>query len=842
MLLAIGSMQAGQVSEADARQVANRFFAQKSARFKALPVSITPRLAYTAERGRFYVYDRGEGNGFVVVAGDDRLPQVLGYGDAGDFSASTLPPAVQYWMDEMSRQIDYLQAHDEVAAHHPARRAEAVSPLLTTQWNQEAPYNNYCPTYGQGARALTGCVATATAQVMNYYQWPPVGHGSNSYTCNVNGTTPTVLSADFSQSVYRWDLMLDAYDENSSPESCDAVAKLMSDVGIAMNMKYGSSSSAQMQDALSALQHYFGYSDKCYSLKRNLFSATQWDQFLVDEIDKKRPILYSGDGYSAGHAFVLDGYDNEGYFHVNWGWGGHYDGYFLVSLLNPATYNFEYNQSGFFGLVPETQTDAVDDVLYMFGMLVPIFSSAPLGTQTTLEIDLDFQGNIVDADTVVYYDYDGYIYAYDTIQVKLGVFDMNDVECYSQLFTVYYDLYYLTAGNYFLFDVPQSLEDGMYKLKLFYSTDGGVNYDRQVQPAYYDGKELYDRMLVADGTAYFTHRFLSGYYGVDSFGVPCGVKVNDNFSVDVNLSYMVYWMPEYEIGPTGNVYLSLLKDGVEVASGPMSTVALSFNTRNTYQMQLTAPSEWGQYDLVLNDESGTHMLDNVESNSSLVERNFVTAPVYILPPCQGLVEDFETMTPNNSTSDKNVQGRFTTWSFNKTGVRAPGENKCNGAHSVMMKTPSSIYTTQPLRHNFIMAQARFFNTTSSVVKYRMDYSVDGGTTWQTVPTIDALDVVELQPKFQIVATWPLNLTAEQPANFRISMVGGSGTTYVDDISLFYTEQAADVNGDGEINIADVNAVIDLILTGNNAHAGDVNGDGEVNIADVNAIIDVILNG
>ena len=348
-------------------------------------------------------------------------------------------------------------------------------------------------------------------------------------------------------------------------------------------------------------------------------------------------------------------------------------------------------------------------------------------------------------------------------------------------------------------------------------------------------------MLVADGTAYFMHRFLSGYYGVGSFVMPVGVKVNDNISVDVNLSYMPAWTPEYEIGPTGNVYLALLKDGVEVATGPMNMVSLPYSSSKTYQMQLTAPSEWGRYDLVLNDESGTHMLKGIEFTSSIVESDLMSIPVFILPPCQELVEDFETMTANNSTTDQDVQGRFTTWTFSKSGVRAPGEGKCNGTNAVMMKRPSLFQTTKPLNKYFFMAQAVFFNPTATLSKYTLEYSTDGGATWQMAYTIDSIDVVEVDKKSKTLATWNLNLSASQSTLFRIAMIGGgNGATYVDDFALFYHSLEGDVNGDGEVNIADVNAVIRVILTDEANDAADVNGDGEVNISDVNTIIHHIL--
>ena len=220
----------------------------------------------------------------------------------------------------------------------------------------------------------------------------------------------------------------------------------------------------------------------------------------------------------------------------------------------------------------------------------------------------------------------------------------------------------------------------------------------------------------------------------------------------------------------------------------------------------------------------------------------VTAPVYVLPDCPELVEDFETMTAGNSTGDKDVQGRFTTWSFTKCGVRAAGEGRCNGSNSVMMKKPSALYTTQLLRHNFFMAQALFFNPTTSTAKYTLEYSLDNGVTWEKASTINGLDAAEAPAKSQYCAIWMLDLAASQPALFRIAMTGGStAATYVDDISLYYTGQTGDVNGDNVVNIADVNAAINMILNGTHDADGDVNGDGTVNIADVNAIIALILS-
>ena len=836
------SLQAASINEAEARQVADKFFSVHSSRMMAPAAQPGVHLAYTAERGRFYVYDRGRNGGFVVVAGDDRLPQVLGFGDRGDFSTSALPSSVQYWMNEMNRQIAFMQSHEDVVAYQPVKRAAAVGPLMTTLWDQVAPYNDLCPTYTDGNgvtnRAVTGCVATAFAQVMNYHQWPSVGQGSHSYVCNVNDMTVTELSADFSQSQYRWDLMLDRYDSSSSPESCEAVAKLMSDVGISMDMGYGSSSGASERAAMNAMKRYFKYGDNCYLVERDYFNAAEWDQMLTDELSARRPIVYCGYDLSGqdagGHAFVFDGFNTDGYYHVNWGWGGSYDGYFLFWLLNPGKYNFNTMQDAVLGLVPETQNDDVNKVLYVRSQLVPKTPSVTLGSTITMNMDsFTAVGNMLD--TAGYDQRDNRKMYYALIPMSLGVFDENGVERQNMRFDYkkYLDDRWWSSGQYLYLDVLNSLEEGEYKIKLAYSIDGGEHYDQKVLD--FSGKELYVKMLVSNGVAYLKDCFLSNTYTVDSFVVPGGIMVNETFDVDVNMTYHVWYN---EDGPVGNVYLAMVQDGNEVTTSEMREVMIPGNTVQNYPMQITAPAEWGRYDLVLKDESGNDLLfmDDWYSGGSEFK-----VPVFVLPICNQLAEDFESMEANSSTNAKRVEGQFTTWNFTKCGVRAPGEGRCNGEHSIMMKKASSFCNDQPLRGNFFMAQANIFNQSASAAKYTLEYSLDGGNTWQRANDIDDREAIDVPEKSTVNAMWMLHLTAAQPAIFRVAMIAGSAATYIDDFALYHTESAVgDVNSDGEINVADVNTVIDTILTFDTLPAADVNGDGEINIADINALIDMIM--
>ena len=220
---------------------------------------------------------------------------------------------------------------------------------------------------------------------------------------------------------------------------------------------------------------------------------------------------------------------------------------------------------------------------------------------------------------------------------------------------------------------------------------------------------------------------------------------------------------------------------------------------------------------------------------------------------QTLVEDFEGMSPNTSTTDTNVEGDFAYWSFNKAGVRAPGEDKADGENSVLMKAPSQIYTTTPVYYNFYMAQLTVFNTSASIAKYSLEYSIDGGANWIKAFTPSGALTSDVAAKTNGTCYWALSLNNHQGAQFRISQTATRDkTTYVDNFTLYYngeeggpiTDIPGDVNGDGEINVADVNTLIDIILGGSadedTLRRADVNGDKEINIADVNAVIDIIL--
>ena len=334
-----------------------------------------PELAYTGVCGNLntlYVFNH-EGGGFLVVSADDAAAPLLGYSDTGSFDADAMPPAMQYWFDCYGAEIEQAAAGaiEKTTAYAAAEAQEDIAPLIHTKWNQTAPYNDLCPTI-DGKHCPSGCTATAMVQIMKYHNYPLHGTGSHSYTLK-NIKKP--ISANFGATTYDWNAMLDEYDANSPAASRKAVATLMYHAGVAVDMKYSSiESGASDFNAATALIHYFNYDKGIMYLERNYYSLPEWKNIIYNELRTRRPLLYGGvseDG--GGHAFVCDGYqyrDGEDYFHINWGWGGISDGYFLLTALDPhlqgaggSTGGYNFYQSIITGIQPPVEGSTIQHQL-----------------------------------------------------------------------------------------------------------------------------------------------------------------------------------------------------------------------------------------------------------------------------------------------------------------------------------------------------------------------------------------------------------------------------------------------------------------------------------------------
>lgn len=315
-----------------------------------------------------YVFERGP-QGFLVVSADDIAYPVLGYGEMRIENSSELPPALKWWLGEYAAQIEYASgkgARRASAAPKVNDAWEAIEPLVKTRWDQSEPYNKMCPESG-GNLCVTGCVATSMAQVMNYFKYPEKGEGRISYRADrINKT----LRMDLSEQSFSWDEMLNEYVTGAYTESqADAVAYLMKACGYSVEMNYSPSvSGATGEDIANALRTNFFYDGGCYAQKRILTSWDNWSELIYNNLKTKGPVIINGQSpLDGGHSFVCDGYDGNGYFHFNWGWGGMSDGYYALDALNPTAQGiggyeggFNFSQNAILGICKPTGETPVE--------------------------------------------------------------------------------------------------------------------------------------------------------------------------------------------------------------------------------------------------------------------------------------------------------------------------------------------------------------------------------------------------------------------------------------------------------------------------------------------------
>ncbi len=369
---------AERVDEKTAQKVAETFL--KSKMQGKTNLSLTP-IAYAnrADFSNFYVF--GGENCFVIVSADDCVKPILGYSDENSFGTDMMPENVYSWLKDYDNQIKAfvdkeIKASSDVRAKWQnlkagiaaeEKAANSISPLIETKWNQSNPYNALCPKVGSQT-TYSGCVATAMAQVMKYWEYPTHGMGIHSYTWN-NQT----LSADFGTTTYDWGNMEDVYNYyyysgnnytfvTTNAVQNNAVATLMYHCGVSVDMDYGTNGSgAVTAHVADALKTYFNYKPTAIFKNRTGYDKDAWIAMLLEDLSAGRPVQYSGSdaGGGGGHSFVCDGYDAEDLFHFNWGWAGHYDGYYSIDAMEPGIGGigagqgiYTANQGAIFGIEP----------------------------------------------------------------------------------------------------------------------------------------------------------------------------------------------------------------------------------------------------------------------------------------------------------------------------------------------------------------------------------------------------------------------------------------------------------------------------------------------------------
>ena len=303
----------------------------------------------------------------VIVSGDDIARPILGYCfNSQNDGNSDLPPAMKDWLNEMERQISYARKNGIVQNSEMVRQwgdpgvGNVVKQLNTAQWQQNSPYNLQCPLQNDGNRCITGCVATAYAILMKYYGYPSSGKGiTPAYICTKSGVY--VQSRDLNHS-YNWSSMPLTYSSDKYIEFATNVAQLMADIGAAIQADYANSETSANYSTYSksALFSHFGYYVGKQYKKAN-YAIEEWYTKLKEQLDMDRPVLYRGEHEDAGggHAFIIDGYTDQDYFCINWGWGGNHNGAFALDALNPGTYTYNSEQAAFFDFQPAASLPTV---------------------------------------------------------------------------------------------------------------------------------------------------------------------------------------------------------------------------------------------------------------------------------------------------------------------------------------------------------------------------------------------------------------------------------------------------------------------------------------------------
>jgi len=395
---------AQQITEQQAKERALQFLTDGG---KAKSRSATGKLLKKTrvEVSNLYAYNL-DGGGFVIVSGDERTIPVLGYSDKGQIDWQHMPENMRAWLNSYAETISALGDASLSRGVQTRGVRQAVTPLLSTKWGQYDPYWIYCPEFEKG-RALTGCVATAMAQVMNYHRWPKAAcEKIPAYKYPYNDDT---LSLDeLPQRTFNWDLMKTDMTE---------VAHLMRYCGQSVLMAYSEGTSTTDGAFIAdALRLYFDYDQGLYYANRTMYGVEEWEQLIYDELAAGRPVAYCGQaGTGGGHCFVCDGYDDNGLFHFNWGWDGASDGYFSLSVLNP------YNTSGAGASSSKMGYNLFQEAI--IGVQPPTGQTTPTGFSPKLVL---FDNIGLDNNTVkVECHYDNMVNPKVTFELAMGTIDAN---------------------------------------------------------------------------------------------------------------------------------------------------------------------------------------------------------------------------------------------------------------------------------------------------------------------------------------------------------------------------------------------------------------------------------
>ena len=575
-------MNAEQISKQQALQKALQFMPGKN--FTVVNDRSLARGEDSQTGGESLYIMNADGGGFVIVSGDDRTEPILGYSDKGEFRTDNMPDNVRNWIEGYVEQIKALDDGGATPMVRARTRSAqpAIEPLITTTWNQFEPYNLRCPN-----GYPTGCVATALAQVMNYYKWPITSTAIPKYT-----TGSGILMPELPATSFRWDLMKDDYFGNETDESAEAVAELMLYAGQANVMNYNAGGSGAFIHEQNMID-YFGYSKNMQVLSASVYTTAEWDEIIYHELECKRPVLYSGQSSGGGHQFICDGFDGNGLFHINWGWGGSSDGFFILSVANPKSKGagggsgsdgYSNGQNAVIGFQPGNEAEQE------FPMLTLKIGDFTEQNYERASISTDFENiGISSVNLNAYYRNTptatltletAWMLYKDDAPVKVLVSKQVVIEKYKSR---YYDVSAVSSFG-------SGLTDGRYHIKLVYRQ----NENEEWKPCLNDGTE-YLVAEISNNKLKLRRNIKTISYTIDKVeysgemakGYPVGVTVSLTNNGDTRQQYVYMWIKQ------DNQWKKVDAGACSASPGTSGTADLAFT-----------PSVAGTFDVKFTSDSG----------------------------------------------------------------------------------------------------------------------------------------------------------------------------------------------------------------------------------------------
>lgn len=605
-------------------------------------LSASPRLIHTGKLASLttcYIFTTDRAT--LILGADELSKPVLGYIDRPVTDRTQMPDQLKWWLEEYGREIEHAnnaQASGVMASGTAAPAREAaertnITPLLATTWDQLSPYNMLTP---DPNTTVTGCVATAMAQVMKYYNYPSSGTGTVGVTYNGGS-----LTMNLDQTTFNWSQMLNSYADNAGTyEEQMAVATLMKACGYAVKMNYGPSSGATARNMANAMVNNFKYDIGLDLVYRDYCTDEEWDAIVYDNLQKGHPILYSGITESGGgHEFVCDGYRTDGYYHFNWGWSGQYDGYFTLSALNPEG----QGTGGYEGGYNYRQNIVVNINTPQEGSVKP---DAWMSTDNSTEYTFD--GRSVDMSNEFASFANGSMYdgVFDLgVMLETPQGDALAVPFYrSQSIPVYYGTPQYGGA------IPSTVADGAYTLMPAYSISGNNDWKAMKTPVagrnfpkiYLRSERIYPYLDGQDNATYSDPEVSELTPGCDYTFTVSGTR-NANVTQDMLIECRVVMLNrEMEAVSFTDYAEMLLTDGNPVSI--TLTGSLDEDVQpGEYSMMLCDP--WG---LVLLEKKVTVTSPELPASNVMVTSVAVDENIYVGKPFTATATAV-----NNGTADEN---------------------------------------------------------------------------------------------------------------------------------------------------------------------------------------------